>query len=228
MDQQGRLQPDPSEPYSGRSLAGRVKEQFPAVFITLVSVLVGLVFQDLVEAAHSRMQLWPLTADSVRTWCQLFANGATAMTVWIVFSHIGIMRRHMPTFGDSLVTIVPPVLILAATTFVGRADIWPWFYMASLYLASAILAVHWTVHLAAAEPGLASLSTLARFNGVLLIPYLGVPTYALLGWADQHHMLPTWFEVTCAVVSAPMSFLACLIFFRDWRRAIAVVDSARP
>jgi hypothetical protein len=228
MDEQDRVAPDSREPYCRRSLAERVNEQFPTVFITLVSVLIGLVFQDLVEEAHSRMQLWPLTAGSVRTWCQLFANGATAMTVWIVFSHIGIMRRHMPTFGDSLVTIVPPVLILAATTFVGRADIWPWFYMASLYLASAIVAVHWTVRLATAEPGLASLSTLARFNGVLLIPYLGVPCYAGLGWADQHRMLPTWFEVTSAALSAPMSLFACILFFREWRRAIALVDSARP
>ena len=46
------------------SIEQRVKEQFPGLLITLVSVLVGLVFADLVNLARSQMELWPLSLET--------------------------------------------------------------------------------------------------------------------------------------------------------------------
>jgi hypothetical protein len=209
-------------------LAERIREQYPNVFVTLISVLVGLVFQDLVQEARARMQLWPLDLDSFRTWCQLLCNGGCTMSIWVLFSHISITRRHMPTLGDSFVAMVPPLLILAATTFVGRAEVWPWFYMASLYLFSAIITVRWNVRLALAEPALASLARIRQLTGVLLVPYFGVPFYAIAGWADQQRLLPPWLEVLCVAAGVPGAMLAIYLFFRDWRRAIAVADAEQP
>ncbi len=223
MDDQGM--PEVARRESRPLLAERIKDQFPNVFITLMSVMVGLVFQDLIQEARGRMQLWPLNVDSVRTWCQLLCNGGCTMSIWVLFSHISITRRHMPTLGDSFVAMVPPLLILAATTFVGRDQVWPWFYMASLYLFSAIITVRWNVRLAVAEPALAGLTRIKRFKGVLLVPYFGVPFYAAAGWADQQRLLSPWLEVLCVGAGIPGPMLAIYLFFRDWRDSVAAADS---
>jgi hypothetical protein len=207
-------------PESGPELIERVSEQYPNVFITLVSVLVGLVLQDLVQEARGRMELWPLTAGSLRTWCQLLSTGGAAVNVWIVFSHIGIVRRNVPTLADSFVAFVSPLLLLAANSFVGQAEAWPWFYCASAYLLSAIVSVRWTVRLTVTEPGLAHLDKLAHFNGVLLVCYLGAPFFACAGWADHQGMLPPWAEAVCAALPVPMTLYAAWLFVQGWRQAI--------
>ncbi|MDB5973155.1 MAG: hypothetical protein JWQ90_5605 [Hydrocarboniphaga sp.] len=210
---------------SSSKLLERVREQFPALFITLVSVLVGLVFQDLVTEARARMTLWPLTTDSLLTWGQLFANGTSALTVWIVYSHIGISRRHIPTLGDSIVAVLPPILILAATSFVGRPDdVVTWFYLASAYLASCVVAIQWTLRLTLAEDGLASFRHLLRPTGLLSIPYFGAPFYAAIGWADQHGFVSPWLRVACAALPAPAALMCSFLFFRDWHRALYAAE----
>lgn len=202
------------------SLEDRVKREFPNLFITLVSVLIGLVFGDLVTEARARMHLWPLSFDSLRTWSQLFGNGTSAVVVWIVYAHIGITRRQIPTLGDSFVAILPPVIILGATSFVGQQEIWPWFYMASVYLVSTIVSVHLTVRMALADAELANLKAVLRPAGVLSVPYIGVPFFAIAGWADQRHLLSPALEVLCAAVATPAALMAACLFYRDWRQAI--------
>src|SRR5437764_1055782 len=60
MGQPRKLEPEPPSEAVPGALRTRVIEQTPTVFITLVSVLIGLVLSDLVTEARSRMQLWPL------------------------------------------------------------------------------------------------------------------------------------------------------------------------
>lgn len=225
MDTPEKPEREPGTAPPPQTLAERVKEQFPNLFITLVSVLIGLVFQDLVTEARARMHLWPLNMDSLRTWSQLFANGTSAMTVWIVYAHIGVSRKHIPTLGDSLFAILPPVLILAATSFVGQQEVWPWFYVASVYLVSTIVVVRWNVQLALAEQGLAGLALLVRPKGMLLVPMMGAPFFAAVGWASQHRMLSPAFELLCAVIPTPAALWCVHLFFRDWHRAIGAVES---
>ena len=62
-------------------LEDRIKRQFPTLIVTLLSVLIGLCFSDLVELARARMTLWPLDVETLRTWGQLFAMAAVGMSV---------------------------------------------------------------------------------------------------------------------------------------------------
>ncbi|HEY2708526.1 MAG TPA: hypothetical protein VGI95_10775 [Caulobacteraceae bacterium] len=116
------------------SLRNRVRDLLPTVFITLVSVLIGLVLSDLVTEARTRMILWPLSVSTLRTWCQLFANGAAALSAWIIYVHVGIGRRRVPTLWDSLIAFLVPLSLLVATSFVGAKEAWLWFYMMSIFL----------------------------------------------------------------------------------------------
>src|SRR6185312_8765565 len=64
------------------SLEARVARQFSSLYLTLVSVLVGLVLSDLFSAIHDRMTLWPLTLETGRTWCQIFGNTLAVLSSW--------------------------------------------------------------------------------------------------------------------------------------------------
>lgn len=202
----------------------RVQERLPDLFVTLVSVLTGLVLADLVTEARGRMRLWPLDLQSMRTWCQLSATSLSAIMAWIQFSHIGVSRHRLPTFGDSFVTFAIPLGVLIVTTFIGRQEGWPWFYAAAAYLVVAIISVAWHLRLAMAEPELAGLRTGLRPTGFLGPLYFAAPFYACVGWADQHGWLSPLGEVLLAAGASPTALFVGHLFFRDWHRAIVSTE----
>jgi hypothetical protein len=197
----------------------RVKNQFPSLFITLVSILIGLEFADLVQEAEARMILWPITPITLRTWAQIAAMGTSALVVWVVYSHIGIVRRSIPSMSDSLVAFVVPIPLLIGNTLIGRETIWPWLYYAGFYLGISLLTVRWLGRMVRAEHE--SFSRITRPAGIMLVFYAGVPAYFAMGWACQHGWLSPWMEVVCAGSPAPTALFAIHIFLRDWRQAVA-------
>jgi len=204
-----------------KNVEERVKDRLPDLFVTLVSVLTALVLADLVTEARARMRLWPLDLQSLRTWSQLTATGLSVLVSWIQFSHVGVARHRLPTLGDSLVTFAIPLAILIVTTFIGRNEGWTWFYAVAAYLVAAIVTVVWHFRLAMAEPELARLKAVLLPTGALGVLYVAAPVYGAAGWADQHGWLSPLDEVLLAAAGIPASFVAALLFFRDWRRAIA-------
>ncbi len=202
------------------NLEDRIKSQFPVLIVTLLSVLIGLTFSDLVEIARARMTLWPLDAGSLRTWGQIFAMASCSFSVWVIFAHLAISRLRIPTFADSVIVFVIPPAILAGNSLVGQKDIWPWFYFASFYLLLALLTWVWQVRVAAAEHELEAFRRLARPLGPLSVLYVGIPAYALAGWADRQGLFSPWAEAVIAMAASPAAFLTAWIFMREWHSAI--------
>lgn len=217
-----KLEQAPDVPAVGGpgELRARVIEQTPAVFITLVSVLIGLVLSDLVTEARSRMHLWPLDGLAIRTWGQLLSNGISALSVWVVLAHLSVARRRTPHVMETISGLGPPLILLTATSFVGRPEIWPWFYGAAAYLAVSILADTAQVRLTMDQPGGERFARLAHPLGHLVICYIGSPAYLAAGFLGQRGLLPA--PVELAFVFAPLPTAAALVwmFFRDWRAAI--------
>jgi len=221
---------EPTQPGNGgqeaaAELRARVIDQSPAVFVTLVSVLVGLVLSDLVTEARTHMRLWPLDFMAVRTWGQLFSNGTSALSVWIVMAHLGVARRRVPHLTETVIAFAPPLVLLAATSFVGRPQIWPWFYGASAYLATALAADTLYVRLTMDQPAGQRFARLLHPLGHHLVIYLGIPTYLAGAYLDQHGWLPPALELTLALFPIPAALIVTWMFFRDWRIAL---DSKTP
>ena len=209
-------------------LEDRIKRQFPTLFITLLSVLIGLVFSDLVSEAHARMTLWPLNVGTIRTWGQIFAMGANALNCWVFLAHIGVSRLRLPTLDDSLIVFLAPVPLLIGNSFVGLKEIWPWFYYASFYLVMSLGTTLLQVRAASAESELASFARINRPFGPLLVLYIGIPFYAAAGWADSHGMFSPIAEMLLAISAAPAALSFLWLFFRSWHRAIAEARAPSP
>jgi hypothetical protein len=202
-------------------LEDRIKQQFPSLFITLLSVLIGLVFADLVSEAHARMTLWPLNVDTLRTWAQIFAMGTNALNCWVFLAYISISRLRIPTLEDSLSVFLAPVPLLIGNSFVGLKEVWPWLYYASFYLAMSLAATLVQVRMASVERELASFARIAKPFGPVLVLYIGMPFYAAAGWADSQGMLSPVAEMLLAMSATPAALCFLWLFFRSWHRAIA-------
>ena len=197
----------------------RIERQYPSLYITLLSVLVGLVLADLTGEARSRMTLWPLDVGTLRTWAQIVAMATNATGAWAVFAHVAISRSRIPSLADTVVVFLVPVPLLIANSLVGLADIWPWFYYASGYLAVALGTWLWQVRMASRE--LPSFARLASPFGPPLVLYIGIPFYAAAGWLDQQGFLTPGSELLVAMSTPPAALVMMWLFFRDWHGAIA-------
>lgn len=206
------------------SLRAHIASQFPSLFITLVSILIGIFFADLVSEAEARMTLWPLDLHTLRTWGQVAGMAASALTVWTIFTHVGIVRRHIPDMADAVIVFLAPVPLLIGNTYVGRDQAWPWFYFASFYLVAATLTTWWHTRLTIATPELRAFRILYNPLGHLAVLYAGVPFYAAAGWAGQHGLLSPLAEVILSWSATPAAFLCTWLFLRDWQSAIAAAE----
>jgi hypothetical protein len=213
--------------YTPQDVEERIRDQFPAVLITLVSVLIGLVLADLVAEARARMVFWPLSLDALRTWFQFATNGLSALVAWIVYSHIGISRRRIPSFADALIAFSVPLGLLFGTSVVGIPQAWAWFYFASGFLFVSLATTIWLLRIILTEEEeLAGFKRFMRPMGYLSVFAMGIPFYAAAGWADQHHLLSPLLEVLCVASGPPSALLACHLFLRDWRIAIGAPRAA--
>src|SRR5690348_17051526 len=91
------------------NLDTRIKEQFPVLIVTLLSVLIGLDFSDLVGLVRTRMTLWPLDIGVLRTCGQILTMTGCCLSVWVVFAHTAVSRRRIPALADSIVVFAMPL-----------------------------------------------------------------------------------------------------------------------
>ena len=200
-------------------LETRVAGQFAPLYLTFVSVLVGLALADLFGQIHARMVLWPLTLETIRTWCQILGNALGALSAWVTYSHLGLLRRRLPTIWDTLDAVLVLVTIpLNATT--GRHDAAPYFFWGAAYCLLAIFAVRINLRQATREPSLAHLPRLGRFGGPYTFLYLGMPSYLAVAVAAYLHLAPLWLEIAVAASGPIGAVLVTIFFMRDWRVAV--------
>jgi hypothetical protein len=204
------------------SLLDHVKDKSSDVFVTFVSILIGMALADLVEEARARMHLWPLDHHALVTWAQIAAIVGTAMSAWSGYAHLGIARRSVPWFGEAVSATAAPLLLLVVNSVTGRELLWPWFYAAALYLFAALLSLVASVHYAKGTDDRLDMSRLLHPLSCAGVLYVGVPGYLAAGLLEQQGRLPAQAVVPMLLSGAVASVAFSLLFFRDWRRALGV------
>lgn len=201
------------------SLEARVSRQFSTLYLTLVSVLVGLVLSDLFANIHNRMTLWPLTLETGRTWCQIFGNSLAVLSSWVTYSHLGLLRHRVPTIWDTVdATLVLVTIPLNAAT--GLHEAAAWFFWASAFTLLGVTAVRINLRQATREAALAHLPRIGRFGGPYTIVYLGAPGYMAMAVASYLHLTPPWLELAAAATAPAAAVFVTILFVREWRAAV--------
>jgi hypothetical protein len=203
------------------SLIEHIKDKSSDVFVTFVSILIGMALADLVEEARARMHLWPLDHQALVTWAQIAAIVGTAMSAWSGYAHLGIARRSVPWFGEAVSATAAPLLLLVVNSFTGRDLLWPWFYAAAMYLFAALLSLVASVHYVRRADDDLDMSRLLHPLSCAGVLYVGVPSFVAAGLLEQRGWLPTQAVIPMLLGGAGASVAFSLLFFRDWRRALA-------
>jgi len=200
-------------------LETRVAALFPSLYLTLVSVLVGLVLADLFAEMHSRMVLWPLTIESCRTWCQLMGNALAVLASWVTYSHLGLLKRRVPTVWDTLDAVLV-LITIPSNALAGLHDAAPWFLAAAVWNVLASLAVRINLWQATREPALAHLKRIGRFTGPYSYLYLGGPAFAVMALLSYLRMTTPLVELVVTATAPIAGVAVTLLFMREWRAAV--------
>jgi hypothetical protein len=200
-------------------LETRVARLFPSLYLTLVSVLVGLVLSDLFSEIHSRMTLWPLTLETARTWCQILGNTLAVLAAWVTYSHLGLLKKRLPTVWDTLDVLLILVTI-PSNAQVGRHEAAGWFLAAAFWNLLAVFAVRINLWQATREPALADLTRIGRFSGPYNYLYVGVPVMATMSALSYLHLAPPLLEIAVAATAPVAGVGVTILFLREWRAAI--------
>ena len=200
-------------------LEARVAQQFSTLYLTLVSVLVGLVLSDLFSTIHERVVLWPLTLETARTWCQIFGNMLAVLSAWMTYSHLGLLRNRLPTIWDT-VDVVLVLNVIPLNAAVGRHEGAGWFFAAAAYLCLAIIAIRINLWQATREPALRHLPRLGRFGGPYTFLWFGAPAYLVIAVASLYHLTSPWLELAAAAGAPVAAVVVTILFMREWRAAV--------
>jgi hypothetical protein len=197
----------------------RVARLFPSLYLTLVSVLVGLVLSDLFSEVHSRMTLWPLTIETCRTWCQVLGNTLAVLAAWVTYSHLGLLKKRLPTVWDTLDAVLI-LITIPSNGQVGRHEGAGWFLAAACWNLLAVCAVRINLWQATREPALAHLKRIGRFGGPYNYLYVGVPVMAVMSALSYLHLTPPLLELAVAATAPVAGVGVTIVFLREWRAAI--------
>jgi hypothetical protein len=202
-----------------QDLETRVATLFPSLYLTLVSVLVGLVLSDLFSEIHSRMTLWPLTIESARTWCQVLGNTLAVLAAWVTYSHLGLLKKRLPTVWDTLDAVLV-LITIPSNALAGRHEAAAWFLVAACWNLLAACAIRINLWQAAREPHLAHLTRIGRLGGPYTYLYVGVPAFAAMSVLSYLHLTTPLMELA-ACATAPLAGVGVTILFvKEWRAAI--------
>jgi hypothetical protein len=205
------------------SLEQRVASQFSGLYMTLVSVMVGLVLADLLSQVHDRMTLWPMSWTTLRTWMQIFAAFSAAMSAWVAYTHLGMLRRRTPTLLDTVDACLV-LITLPLDAFAGRQDATGWFIFAAAYCFLGITAVWINTHQSAREPMLRRAPELIRLGGPFTFLYIGGPGYLAMALLTHLHLAPLWLQALAAGGGVAGGAFTVIFFMSEWSRLVRTED----
>jgi len=217
--------PKPIQPV-GSITEGWVRDKVADVFITLISITIGLALQEMVDQARDRMTLWPLDRASLMTWGQIVGVISSGLSAWLIYGHLAISRRGLPSYAETLSGAVAPLFLAIASGLTGRAEVWPWLYAAATYLALQIIVTRFFIQFAGDAVEKALLVRVNHPTGYTLVMLIGAPVYALIGLGDQFEVLPDGLVLCAVLASGPAGMLCAWLFLRDWRQALGVNAAA--
>lgn len=207
-------------------ITNQVKGQFASVQLTFVSVLIGLILADLVTKLRADVLPLPITLKSLIYWGEALGILACSIGTFTLFSIAAITAGRTPTMALSLITLLAPLILLIANSFVGDPLIWRYLLSASAFLISAVFVTGSVIGAQAREPGFEAMAKMAGWAPSRLVLMACVALYlagSLLGLA---RLLPDLLALVLAWGAAPASLLYQHFLYREWHKALVEIDAA--
>lgn len=109
----------------------RIRESFRTVQLTMISIVLALALENLLERLR-HVPLLTLDPEGILVGLQALALVATVLAMWSGFAYVVLFTTRPPSFADFVTPIVLLVLLDLTIRAIGTAGLVPWFAIAGV------------------------------------------------------------------------------------------------
>jgi len=206
------------------SIRERAVEQFPAVLITLLSIIQALALEFLWNHLHQRPDLYELGWPAVAGWLQIAATFNGLILVWLVYVGTVMRFRWTPTTGDSVLPFFVGLIEFLMIDLMGPENIGRWFVVLAIIFTAMALGNHRTMRRARGDP--ANKEFFETVTPATLRDFLPQVTrifaMTLIGtwlWQSDNH---GWFAMFALLASVLMLSYETFNAAKFWNRSLGI------
>ncbi len=196
----------------------RLRANYPTAQITIISLIVALAYENLIQAMGSDSDAWTMTPRSFFVWCQcLFMINAPAMA-WLKLTLDGSTLRLAYSPFDGLMALLAGIAFIVLASAIGVAHAEVWMTAAALIHLNAWGYWRYQDRRYARDPDAAPAAGAHRHGTrLLLLSGLGIAVatglfhYSLLGLVAAGLTL---------IVAAILMDCGHYLWYRDWKRVL--------
>jgi hypothetical protein len=117
----------------------RAQEQFPAVLLTLLSIVQALALELLWEHLQSAANLFEITWISLLNWLQIVTTIIGIMLIWVAYASNAMRYRWTPTIGDSVYPFIIGLMEFWQLAMLGHETIGQWTILTGLCFGAMVI-----------------------------------------------------------------------------------------
>ena len=121
----------------------RVKEHFPTVLLTLLSIVQALALELLWAHLHEADYLYEWSWFAALAWGQIIATLSSLILIWVVYAGNVMRFRWVPAIGDSVVPFAIGLMEFMMIETLHPDQLGHWL----IYLGIVYAAMTWTSHI---------------------------------------------------------------------------------
>lgn len=123
----------------------RVKENFPTVLLTLLSIVQALALELLWSHLHETGYLYDLTMISIISWLQILASFLGLVLIWVVYASNVMRFRWLPVTSDSVYPFLIGLVEFMLIEALGVDAVGLWLVIMALIFAMMVWVSHTTM-----------------------------------------------------------------------------------
>lgn len=194
-----------------QSNLNRIERLFPAVYVTLISILLGFAIEDLITRLRelSSIDIYAVLV-AISIICAIFA-------AWTGYSFISMTQERLPRLLDCVNVFVLAFGVYMLNSTLGM-EIWLFFSAVFIYFAGALFANLYNFGILLQN--LPTTYTMRNFRRNLLVIVHTLPIYPIAAWMSLKAMLSPGIEVFLIVYFSIVSVLWVYFFYKTWSSLI--------
>ncbi len=110
----------------------RAKENFPAVLLTLVSIIQAIALESLWDHVSHHPELFEATWPAFLSWLQVAVTLNLIIMIWLIYVGLLLRMRWTPTQSDSALPFLVGLAEFAMIAMMGPDNLWAWVLIGGL------------------------------------------------------------------------------------------------
>ncbi|MEH6569588.1 MAG: hypothetical protein V7709_10955 [Halioglobus sp.] len=200
------------------SVQKRIGGQFPTVYITFLSVVIGLALEGWVSILSTTPQLFTITFKSTILWLQMFQNLLFIIVAWVAYTQIAMVRRSIPSPFDAIQVLGFTLTLFLLNAAIGHS-LALYNYAWAAYLLIGGLATYFAVGQLKGEGKEFEtyVSKIQSWRGPLALNAGGGLVCVGFGLGLEYDLVPPELQIIVLIIGATGVIMWMVIMHRIWR-----------